>query len=131
MGHDIERGERLQWIVEGGVWKASFLLDVDGQGRDENQGLLISETVVPGFEYSDHEFLTRERCRDILPSETASELDWLINKGEHFTAVEETTKVLEEDQFPIDSSVPIVPDKKFHETTVDVVAAPTSSLKAS
>ncbi|KAK0752334.1 RmlC-like cupin domain-containing protein [Schizothecium vesticola] len=36
VGGDVAAGERLQWV-----------------------GLLISETVVPGFEYEDHEFLTR------------------------------------------------------------------------
>lgn len=37
VGQDVERGERLQWIVEGGKYKASFLLD-GGEGV-----LLISE----------------------------------------------------------------------------------------
>jgi predicted cupin superfamily sugar epimerase len=29
VGRDVARGERLQWIVEGGKYKASFLLDVE------------------------------------------------------------------------------------------------------
>ena len=42
VGQDVAKGERLQWVVEGGKFKASFLLpDVDGgEGSD---GLLISE----------------------------------------------------------------------------------------
>lgn len=42
VGHDIEKGERLQWIVEGGIFKASFLLP-DIEGGDQSEGLLISE----------------------------------------------------------------------------------------
>lgn len=58
VGHDIARGERLQWVVEGGDYKASFLLgdgcghgtgtgtgtDTDNDtGTLESNGLLISE----------------------------------------------------------------------------------------
>ncbi|KND89644.1 Uncharacterized protein TOPH_05691 [Tolypocladium ophioglossoides CBS 100239] len=82
VGPDVQRGEKLQWAVDGGVWKASYLLerpDKDAEGPDTNEGLLISETVVPGFEYADHEFLSRERCAEILPEELAKELAWLVN----------------------------------------------------
>ena len=42
VGQNIAAGERLQWIVEGGKYKASYLLpDVDG--GNESDGLLISE----------------------------------------------------------------------------------------
>lgn len=43
VGQDIDKGERLQWIVEGGRWKASFLLSDDDEGKGEKGGLLISE----------------------------------------------------------------------------------------
>ena len=42
VGHDIDRGEKVQWLVEGGKYKASFLLP-DAEGQLESQGLLISE----------------------------------------------------------------------------------------
>lgn len=42
VGHDIHSGERLQWLVEGGKYKASFLLP-DEKGQSESEGLLISE----------------------------------------------------------------------------------------
>jgi len=43
VGKDVERGERLQWVVEGGKYKASFLLE-DEEGREVSEGgLLISE----------------------------------------------------------------------------------------
>lgn len=39
--------------------------DEDGEGASR-EGLLITETVVPGFEYSDHEFLGRERLEGLV-----------------------------------------------------------------
>ena len=45
-----------QWIVEGGKFKASFLLPDTEGGNESAKGLLISETVVPGFDYRDHDF---------------------------------------------------------------------------
>ncbi|EHK45081.1 uncharacterized protein TrAtP1_003300 [Trichoderma atroviride] len=77
VGHNVERGEKLQWVVEGGVWKASFLL-ADGDGQSNSDGLLISETVVPGFEYADHEFLSQERLVEVLPDSKAKALQWLV-----------------------------------------------------
>ena len=39
---NVHSGEKLQWMVEGGKYKASFLLpDIDG--TTESGGLLISE----------------------------------------------------------------------------------------
>lgn len=40
VGQDIEKGERLQWVVEGGKYKGTFLLPDDG---GSSNGLLISE----------------------------------------------------------------------------------------
>lgn len=51
VGRNLAAGERLQWIVEGGKYKSSYLLpDEDGDGEAETEGLLISE--VGGFCYS-------------------------------------------------------------------------------
>lgn len=82
VGQDVSRGEKLQWIVEGDVYKASFLLpDQEGAAGSE-EGLLISETVVPGFEYCDHDFLTREGLVRIMGEARAKELEWLVRTGE-------------------------------------------------
>lgn len=45
VGPDGQRGERQQWMVEGGKYKASFLLpDASGkEGSESSKGLLISE----------------------------------------------------------------------------------------
>ncbi|TID20840.1 DUF985 domain protein [Venturia nashicola] len=85
VGRDVAKGERLQWIVEGGKYKASFLLDIgDGKGGEtdcaECGGLLISETVVPGFEYKDHDFLEWSKLQKLVEPEEAKELEWLVRK---------------------------------------------------
>jgi hypothetical protein len=43
VGHDMAQGEKLQWIVEGGQFKASFLLPDAGVNGTQSEGLLISE----------------------------------------------------------------------------------------
>ncbi|KAL2073306.1 hypothetical protein VTL71DRAFT_10630 [Oculimacula yallundae] len=78
VGSDVTKGEKLQWIVEGGKFKASFLLP-DVEGGKESEGLLISETVVPGFEYVDHDFLTEGGLVDLVGGEKADELKWLLS----------------------------------------------------
>ena len=77
VGHDVEKGEVLQWTVPGGKFKASFLLpDGDGEG---SEGLLISEIVVPGFEFCDHDFLSAQGLKELVGVEKAKELDWLLS----------------------------------------------------
>ena len=46
VGGDVANGERLQWIVEGGKYKASFLLEDEEGGEGSREGLLISEVRV-------------------------------------------------------------------------------------
>jgi uncharacterized protein len=79
VGHEVAAGEKLQWIVEGGRFKASFLLP-DTEGGGSEKGVLISETVVPGFEYTDHEFLSGEKLEEIVGEEGTRELEWLLRK---------------------------------------------------
>ncbi|KAH8893131.1 hypothetical protein GQ53DRAFT_821859 [Thozetella sp. PMI_491] len=79
VGPNVAAGERLQWIVEGGKYKASFLLP-DQEGGESSSGLLISETVVPGFEFCDHDFLTREGLVKLLGEDEAKDLEWLVRE---------------------------------------------------
>jgi len=44
VGKDVEKGERMVWVVEGGKYKGSFLLD-----GEEGEGLLISEVCAALF----------------------------------------------------------------------------------
>lgn len=79
VGQNVAKGERLQWIVEGGKFKASFLLP-DEEGGTTSEGLLISETVVPGFEFCDHDFLTESALQEIVTPDEFAELKWLLKQ---------------------------------------------------
>jgi hypothetical protein len=37
--------------------------------------------VIPGFEYSDHDFLRVEKFKEIVTEEQADELEWLVRKS--------------------------------------------------
>jgi predicted cupin superfamily sugar epimerase len=81
VGQDVMAGEQLQWIVEGGKYKASFLLeDAVAAAGGEGTGCLISETVVPGFEYEDHDFLKMERAEVLLTREQLEEMGWMVRR---------------------------------------------------
>ncbi|KAH8602178.1 RmlC-like cupin domain-containing protein [Bisporella sp. PMI_857] len=78
VGPNVAEGEKLQWIVDGGKFKASYLLPDEENGM-ESQGLLISETVVPGFEYCDHDFLSPAGLTELIGPEQAEGLKWLLS----------------------------------------------------
>ncbi len=78
VGQNVEKGEKLQWIVDGGKFKASFLLPDEENGMT-SEGLLISETVVPGFEYCDHDFLPDKGLKDLVTDSQYRELKWLLS----------------------------------------------------
>ncbi|GAB7366764.1 hypothetical protein MBLNU230_g0718t1 [Neophaeotheca triangularis] len=82
VGQDVAAGEKLQWVVEGGVWKATFLLPDEAgiEGSGSGEGLLISETVVPGFEYEDHDFLSEGGMRELVGEDGVGELGWLVRR---------------------------------------------------
>ena len=80
VGQDVLGGEKLQWIVEGGKYKASFLLPDTKEGQNSDEGCLISETVVPGFEFADHDFMKRDRAEALLTQEQVEEMGWMLRK---------------------------------------------------
>ncbi|KEQ60084.1 uncharacterized protein M437DRAFT_54982 [Aureobasidium melanogenum CBS 110374] len=82
VGQNVEKGEKLQWIVDGGKYKSSFLLPLEDEDPTNNEGLLISETVVPGFEYSDHDFMRIERLEALVTKEQADEMRWMLRKDD-------------------------------------------------
>jgi hypothetical protein len=81
VGPNVAKGERLQWIVEGGTYKGSFLLP-DEEGGETSDGLLISETVVPGFEWGDHDYMKPEQLDALVTEEQRRELEWMLRKEE-------------------------------------------------
>ncbi|KAI8220857.1 hypothetical protein K4K54_008242 [Colletotrichum sp. SAR 10_86] len=80
VGKNIAAGERLQWVVGRGDYKASFILP-DGDGEKEaSEGLLITEVAVPGFEFCDHDFLTKDKLLSLVGEEKAMQLEWTLLK---------------------------------------------------
>ncbi|GAA6058839.1 hypothetical protein JCM10212_002783 [Sporobolomyces blumeae] len=80
VGPDVEKGELLQLVVEGGWWKCSELLDEDlvagtseGPDGQDRTGCLISEVVVPGFDWHDHAFLTKKGLLEIFHNDNQAE----------------------------------------------------------
>lgn len=51
----------------------------DDETDNGSQGLLISETVVPGFEFCDHDFLTPKALDELVSAQEAEELKWLLS----------------------------------------------------
>lgn len=88
MGEDHANGETRQLVVEGGWWKASEIpptdLEAAKNGLESRIGALISEVVVPGFDFDDHSFLTEDVLKQVVKDETKiSLLKRLLNP--HFT----------------------------------------------
>lgn len=83
VGFNHAAGEVSQWVVPGGVYKASFLLPLDiERGESKDDHLMISEVVVPGFEYDDHEFLEGLKNLENLVGETkAKDLSFLLHES--------------------------------------------------
>lgn len=59
LGPDLAAGQQLQLAVRGGVWKASHL--------PEGEYGLVSEAVVPGFDYADMTLGEREALLEQFP----------------------------------------------------------------
>ncbi|KAI5859219.1 RmlC-like cupin domain-containing protein [Tricharina praecox] len=79
VGPDVEKGEKIMWVVEGGVWKSSALEPLEDGG--DGEGLLISEVVVPGFDLRDHEFLVWSRLVGLVGEEKAAEWRHFLKEG--------------------------------------------------
>ncbi|KAK3951718.1 RmlC-like cupin domain-containing protein [Pseudoneurospora amorphoporcata] len=86
VGRNVEKGEKMQWIVEGGKYKGTFVLpveDPDGEGDGkEDEMIFISETTVPGWEVFDHDFLDRKGLEMLMEGdeEKIRQLEWLVKK---------------------------------------------------
>ena len=79
VGPDVENGEKIMWVVEGGVWKSSALEPLED--GDDGEGLLISEVVVPGFDLRDHRFLDWSKLVELVGEEKAAEWRHFLKEG--------------------------------------------------
>ncbi|KZV93379.1 hypothetical protein EXIGLDRAFT_50131 [Exidia glandulosa HHB12029] len=67
VGPNAAAGEVRQLVVGGDEWKASEIPAEDlKSGDDERVGCLITEVVVPGFDWRDHEYLTKDGLRELF-----------------------------------------------------------------
>lgn len=62
MGANAAAGEVRQLVVGGDEWKASEIPaeDLQSDRNEQDVSCLITEVVVPGFYWADHEYLTKE-----------------------------------------------------------------------
>ncbi len=70
LGNDVMQGEMLQLLVPGHVWKAARLVQGDFA--------LISEVVIPGFEYKDNEIASFDVIRSLVADDVYGRLKPLI-----------------------------------------------------
>ena len=71
LGNNLEQGERPQLTVKGQHWKIATL-----QGGECG---LLSEVVVPGFEYRDNEIATREQIAQLFPQHFESVKNYIAD----------------------------------------------------
>lgn len=74
VGFDYANGEVSQWVVPGEVYKASFLIP----NEEFSNSLLISEVVVPGFDFADHSFMSEDELLELVGKEKAEKLKFLL-----------------------------------------------------
>jgi predicted cupin superfamily sugar epimerase len=77
MGTDVAAGEQRQLLVGTGVWKMSQIppKDLSSANTDTEKnsiGCLITEVVVPGFHWEDHQYLTKAGLRDLFRDDPSS-----------------------------------------------------------
>ncbi len=72
IGTNAQAGEVRMLLVGTGVWKKSRLLPEDLEHAKEDPisldstGCLITEVVVPGFDWEDHKYLTNKGMKDLF-----------------------------------------------------------------
>lgn len=76
VGKDVEAGERVVWIVEGGKYKASFLEAEEGVDEWESR-LLISEVSCPDHMSGYDSVATLKAIEKIELTETADGCAWV------------------------------------------------------
>lgn len=90
IGTNTSAGEVRQLLVSDS-WKMSEIPEEDlekvakGEVSEEHVGCLITEVVVPGFEWEDHKFLTRGELENLFGGEDADEegKQWIARFAPH------------------------------------------------
>ncbi|TID29645.1 hypothetical protein CANINC_001764 [Pichia inconspicua] len=75
----FKKGERTQWVVEPGTFKGCYLIPESGIGSESNSDcMLVSEVVVPGFDFEDMVFLNKEKLIEKIGEKEAESLQFLL-----------------------------------------------------
>ena len=91
LGPHLDRGEKLQVCVRGGMWKCGEILLPDGyaEGKDEKEGqqqeydyTIIGEAVGPGFDFHDFTWITEAKIHEVGPG-SASSMPSMVASVEH------------------------------------------------
>ncbi|KAF9532207.1 RmlC-like cupin domain-containing protein [Crepidotus variabilis] len=81
MGVNAAAGERRMLMVETNVWKRSSLLEseislaVTAEEKD-SLNCLITEVVVPGFDWEDHRYMTQKDLLDLFSGQEKEAVDF-------------------------------------------------------
>ncbi|KAK0529462.1 hypothetical protein OC834_003681 [Tilletia horrida] len=99
VGADSARGEVRQLLVEGGEhgwWKMSQVPERDvrhaaeaEEGQRERVGCLISEVVIPGFDWKDHRYMQTSDLRRLFPGQDDEDKAALTRFSPHVEPDEE------------------------------------------
>ena len=60
LGTDLHQGQQMQLLVPGGYWKATML--------ETGEYGLLTEVVIPGFQYADMTLATAQDVQDLIPA---------------------------------------------------------------
>lgn len=93
MGTNTAAGETRMLVVGTGIWKRSSLLDEDlrkarTQNEQEQTNCLITEVVVPGFDWEDHVYMYKDTLEKLFEGVEGSD-DW-VNEFSQFVSHDKT-----------------------------------------
>jgi predicted cupin superfamily sugar epimerase len=54
---------------------------IPGSGAISKEADITIQTVIPGFEFSDHDFLTMDRFKQLVTEEQVKEMEWLVREN--------------------------------------------------
>ncbi|KAH6910338.1 RmlC-like cupin domain-containing protein [Coprinopsis sp. MPI-PUGE-AT-0042] len=99
IGPNVSAGETRLLIVGTGIWKMSRLLkdDIDAVKTDEEKdrvNCLITEVVVPGFDWEDHKYLTREGLYNLFEG-YADHAEYIERFSQFLAPIQESAKATE------------------------------------
>lgn len=75
----FNKGEKTQWVVEPGVFKGCYLIPEVGVGSESaDDCMLVSEIVIPGFDFEDMIFLDKQKLVEKVGKEKADVLEFML-----------------------------------------------------